>query len=620
MLVKLRAKGALPTVRGTLRTYVGILLRTMTWKVALALALMVCVGLTESIGLLLLVPILQLVGIDVGHGTMGNIASYISAIFTTLGVSLTLASVLVAYVVIVSLHGLLRRWQTTVNLSLQYNFVALLQQRLHRAITYSTWLSFSKSRSSDFTHALTTELERVGAATHQLMILFATALLAAIYTAFALKLSPPMTGLVLAGGGALTLLFSTKARVTYQIGEELSRARKSLYAAITEHFGGMKVAKIYGAEGRHSSAFTTLTEHTRYMNIRAGRRFAGMKLWFEISSVLFLSVSLYVSFEVLGLTTAEVLLLLFLYGRIMPKFSTMQQGYQNFMNLLPSFASAAEMLGRYESAVESKSQTSEKFELHSTIHLDGVSFSYENSPVIRNLDLTIRVGETTAIVGSSGAGKSTLGDLIAGLITPTEGQVLVDGVPLSYERLAAWRKGIGYVTQDTFLFHDTIRSNLLWACPDATEQEILQALRLAVAEEFVSKFPDGTDTVVGDRGVLLSGGERQRLALARALLRKPSMLILDEATNAVDPVNENRIQHAIEGLRGHMTILVISHRLSAIRGADVIHVLEDGHLIESGTWDRLASVKDGRFRELCRAQVIDTETKMPSSIGTADNG
>jgi ATP-binding cassette subfamily C protein len=191
-----------------------------------------------------------------------------------------------------------------------------------------------------------------------------------------------------------------------------------------------------------------------------------------------------------------------------------------------------------------------------------------------------------------------------GLIAPNQGRILIDETELVPERMKAWRKQIGYVPQDTFLFHDTLRTNLLWAKPDATEEEMNRALGLAAAEEFVSGLPGRLDTILGDRGVLVSGGERQRIALARALLLKPTLLILDEATSSLDSENEKRIQNAIETLHGQMTILVISHRLSTIRGADIIHVVEGGRLVESGTWDRLVADKNGRFLVLCQAQGI----------------
>jgi ATP-binding cassette subfamily C protein len=221
-----------------------------------------------------------------------------------------------------------------------------------------------------------------------------------------------------------------------------------------------------------------------------------------------------------------------------------------------------------------------------------------------DLVLDIKAGEMTAIVGPSGAGKTTIADLLMGLIIPGKGHVLIDDQPLMGERMKAWRDQIGYVPQDTFLFHDTLRTNLLWAKPDVEDEEINQALRFAAAGEFVSGLPKGLDTIVGDRGVLISAGERQRIALARALLRKPSLLILDEATSSLDSENEKRIQNAIETLHSQMTILIMTHRLSAVREADIIHVLEKGQLVESGTWGSLMANRDGRFFALCQAQGI----------------
>ncbi len=181
---------------------------------------------------------------------------------------------------------------------------------------------------------------------------------------------------------------------------------------------------------------------------------------------------------------------------------------------------------------------------------------------------------------------------------------MIDGQPLVAEQLPGWRRHIGYVPQDTFLFHDTVRANLEWAQPGATDEQLWQALRMASADEFVRALPQGLDTVVGDRGVLVSGGERQRLSLARALLRRAGGLVLDEATSSLDSETERRIQHAIEDLHRQLTIIIVTHRLSMISGADEIHVLDGGKLVESGTWESLLANQGGRFSDLCRAQGI----------------
>ncbi len=607
-MARTRTEFATASVNSSVLTYMADLVGVVSWRVALALGLMVCVSLTEGFGLLLLVPLLQLAGLDVQQSSLDGIAQFFSSAFTAIGMRPTLIAVLSLYVLIISIHALLYRWQIILNFTLQHEFVALLRQRLYRAIAKSNWLFFSRSRASDFMHVLTAEMERIGEATDHLLYLIATGMVTIPYIVFALRLSVVMTGLVLACGVGLMWLLRGKTRVAHVAGEGLSKAMSGLYAAITEHLSGMKTAKSYGVEDRHADLFTTLTERVRRTYVHTVRNGTDLNLWLDIGSVMVLSLIVYISFEVLAIRTAEVLLLLFLFARIMPRLSTMLQSYQSFVNLLPAFSTVMTMQARCEAAAEPKAGKVEGFKLQYGIQFEQVTFGYEDNgraPVIWNLDLTIKAGQTTALVGPSGAGKSTIADLVTGLLVPDQGRVLVDGMPLGPERMKAWRDQIGYVSQDPFLFHDPVRANLLWSRPDASDEEINQVLRWAAAEEFVLGLPKGLATILGDRGVLVSGGERQRLALARALLRRPSLLILDEAMSNVDSENERQIQSAVERLHGQMTILVITHRLSTIRNADVIYVLEQGRLVESGTWDVLVAEENGRFRALCTAQGID---------------
>jgi ATP-binding cassette, subfamily C, bacterial len=584
----------------------------MSWRVALSLALILLVSATQGVQLLLLVPLMQVVGLDVQQGSIGWLAQVVANTFEFVGVPLTLASVLGTFVLITTVLSLLTRWQTIHNFKLEQDFVAILRQRLYRVIANSDWLTFSRHRSSDFTHALTSELDRVGETTAHLLRLLTTAILLFIYILFALRLSVTMTGMVFAAGLILVLALRRKARRAHWIGKEISTAESSLYSAAIEHLSGMKTVKSYGVEERNTEIFSKLSERVARVFSWNVHNTAGTAFWFTVGSAVILSLILYASVAVLGMTAAELLLLLFLFNRMIPLFNRIQGYYQMYLNQLPAFSRVMELQARCEAAAEARAEASEAVEFKESIRFEAVSFSYGGQGTIaavRDLDLVIRVGETTAIAGPSGAGKSTIADLVLGLIAPTEGRVLVDEMPLGPEQMRSWRSQIGYVAQDTFLLNDTVEANLLWARPEASEEEVWEVLGLAAADGFVSKLPDGLATVLGDRGVRLSGGERQRLALARALLRRPSLLILDEATSALDSENEKRIQSAIEGLHGRTTILIITHRLSTIRGADLIYVLERGCLVESGGWEELIGKKGGRFAALAEAQDIGQDAK-----------
>ena len=466
-------------MNSTLWRYMAILVRFVPKRMALALLLMVCLGLTEGVGLLVLVPLLQLVGLDVEQGALGRVAQLLSSAFSAVGVRPTLITILGLYVLVNGLQGLLHRWQTTINFTLQHELVAALRQRLYRAMANTTWLFLSRKRSSDLIHVLTTEVERVGGVTYSLLHFLATAIVGIAYVAFALWLSAAMTGLVLAAGGVLVLLMKQRTQAARGAGEGLSQAMGSLHAAAVDHIGGMKTAKSYGAEERHAEIFARLADRVKFMYIHAVRNQADVKYWFDLSSVLVLSFILYVSVEILTIPTAQVLLVLFLFARIMPRCSSLQQSYQSFVSLLPAFASVMETHARCEAAAEPKVDTTEQCELRHGIRLEQVSFCYQQNggpPAIRDLELSIRARHTTAIAGPSGAGKSTIADLVMGLIVPNRGRLLVDGLPLSPARIKAWRGQIGYVAQDTFLFHDTVRANLLWARPGASTADIWEAL------------------------------------------------------------------------------------------------------------------------------------------------
>jgi subfamily B ATP-binding cassette protein MsbA len=244
--------------------------------------------------------------------------------------------------------------------------------------------------------------------------------------------------------------------------------------------------------------------------------------------------------------------------------------------------------------------------LQQSIEFQAVHFTYPGNeqPVLQGIDLSVPRGTTLALVGGSGAGKSTLADLVPRFYDPTKGKILLDGRDLREFDLKTLRQRMGIVSQDTFLFNTSVKDNIAYARPEATDEEIFTAVKRAHADEFIRDLPQGFDTKIGDRGVLLSGGQRQRISIARALLQDPDILILDEATSALDTVSERLVQAAIDELSRDRTTIVIAHRLSTVHQADQIAVLDQGKVAEVGTHDQLLA-KGGAYARLYSMQFAD---------------
>jgi len=598
--------------------YASALVKDMPGQVALVMSLMIFMAVSEGASLLLLIPMLQIVGMDVGQGNMGQIAGTIAYAFSEFNIKPTLEIVLILYIALVSLQSGLNRLQSNASSYIQYNFITHLRERFYRALANADYLYLSKSRSSDLAQLLMQETDRVGYGTFSILYLAANIIVAVVYIALAARISMQATLMVLASGGCLILLLKGLTEKSRSTGRKIFQSNKGLYSSAMEHMAAMKTTKSYSAEERNTAIFSAQAEEISQGNIEVSRQYSLVSNLYEIGSVVALSLMLYVSMKIFNTPLTSMLVLLYLFARLMPKFSMIQGSYQRFIALLPAFSALDETIRQMEAKAEVKTGRQEEIRLDRSIEFKGVTFGYdkEDHSVLDGIDLEIPIGQTVGLVGPSGSGKSTVADLLIGLIKPDEGSITVDGEELVSEKVRSWRRLIGYVSQDTFLFNDTVRANLLWACPEASETEMIQALKLAAADGFVSRLPQGLDTLLGDRGVRLSGGERQRLALARAILRKPSLLILDEATSNLDSESEKRIQAAVDGLHGTLTTFVITHRLSTLRNADKIYVLEGGRTVEHGSWDELLAM-GGRFFELCANQGLESGQRMQTIVNSA---
>lgn len=370
---------------------------------------------------------------------------------------------------------------------------------------------------------------------------------------------------------------------------------------LQETVAGMRLVKASGAEKWEERRFRALTQ-SQYKafarNERWRKFFSPATEVVTAASIMVLVV--YGSHLVLverSMGATAFLTALLVAARLMTPLKAVAQ-YPSVVQ--PGLAAAERAMELLDAPVEVMDQPGARsltaFERE--LRFEDVSFEYApGSPVLRGIDLVVRPGEVVALVGPSGAGKSTLADLVPRFYDPTHGRVTLDGVDVRELKLQDVRALLGIVTQETILFHDTVRANIAYGRDGARQDGIEAAARAANAHEFIARLPQGYDTVLGERGTRLSGGQRQRIAIARALLRNPPILILDEATSALDTESERLVQQAVEELMAHRTVLVIAHRLSTIRRATQILVLDGGEIVERGTHDELLA-HGGTYRRL----------------------
>ncbi|RUS45868.1 ABC transporter ATP-binding protein [Cohnella sp. AR92] len=574
------------------------------------------VSMLEGIGIFLLAPMLSLIGLMDSSAGGIPLLSAIAEPLRKLPSDGQLPAVLAVFLVLVLGQGLLQRQLTVRNSELEQGFIRQLRMNIYKGLLQSNWSFYLRHRKSDFIHHATSELPRVSFGVFMFLQLLTNILFTLIQIGFALWLSVPLTLAVLLCGAALVVFSRSKVSRSRAIGQETTELMQLYLAGMTDHLGGIKDIKSNRMEKPHLAWFQALCGRLESNIVQFTRLQSASRFHYKAASSLLIAGFAYFAFAVVQVQAETLLFIVLIFSRLWPKFSALQSNLEQLAQTLPAFRNLGEMQREVEASREPElpepghpdagRSVTQGFELRD------VFFRYDleqSSYALQAVNLRIPANRMTAIVGRSGAGKSTLIDMLIGLIQPERGQVLVDGKPLEASDSYELRRAVSYVSQDPFLFHESVRYNLSIAAPDASEDKIWEALRFAAADTFVKKLPQGLDTMLGDRGVRLSGGERQRIVLARAILRRPSILILDEATSALDSEHEASIQQALERLKGSMTLIVIAHRLSTIRGADQVVVLDDGTIVQRGGYTELADDRNGLFGKLLAYQAGARKSK-----------
>lgn len=528
-------------------------------------------GLAEGVGVLALVPVVEF-GAESGDPSSAA-ERVILAIVHSLGLEPTLGVLLSGIVLCIIVKSFLL-WMAEYQAGITVARITKdLRIGLIRSLFDVRWQYFADRKLGQFANAVTFEAVRVGAAYREGMQVLAALLQMAVYLSVALAISWRIALGAVTAGIVLSIVFRSFVRVSRAAGTEEADLSKRLSARLTDVLQGLKPLK---AMGRQSLVKPLLEAETEGLNQAQQRQVlvnAGLKALQEPILTVMLAGGLFVLIGYGGHTVGSVLVLAFVFYRLMQHFNTVQMRYQITAAGEGAFASLTQEIRTAVSQRETTSGSRAIGGIQRDLVFAHVSFSYGPRAILDDVSFSVPAGAFVAISGPSGAGKTTLVDMVVGLVRPQVGQVLIDGVSLADIDLQQWRRSIGYVPQEMLLLNDTILRNVTLGDPSVTRADVETALRMAGAWDFVCQQQDGLKHVVGERGTALSGGQRQRIAIARALVRSPSVLILDEVTTALDPATEKAICATLRDLAGVMTILSISHQPAMREQADyVLHV------------------------------------------------
>ncbi len=553
----------------------------------LMLAALLLSGIAEGVGLSALLPLLNIAVGGEASSAAGELglgapsaaqSGFEAAVLNTLdrlGILPTLGNMLLIIVVGVALKScFLLLAQRQVGYTAAQVGTDLRLEML-RAVLRSKWEYFLHQPVGKLTNSLATEAQRSSASFVHGATAITFLIQAIIYGAVAFALSW-QASLVAIGAGAVVIgLSHFLVRITRKAGRKQTNLMTSLIANLTDTLQSVKPLK---AMAREHLADTVLAHETRRLN-KALRvqvlSAAVLDSAQELMFALFICLGIYVALEVHGMALTTVMVLVVTLGRAFSFLGKVQKQYQK---LVQGESAYWAMLDSIEAANSAREQLhgGRTPSLDRGIRFEDVSFAYDKHPVFDGLTLDVPAGSLTTLIGPSGAGKTTIIDLTIGLLRPDSGAIQLDGISLEETDIRAWRDMIGYVPQDTVLLHDSILHNVTLGDPGLTVEHAEKALRSAGAWDFVSRLPEGMETVVGERGGKLSGGQRQRVVIARALVNDPRLLILDEATSALDPDSEAAVRESMEQLKGRLTILAISHNRAMVSAADQVYQLIDG--------------------------------------------
>lgn len=586
-----------------IRKFLGLLKKIPSYKALLGLQLLGSV--TSFIGLPLLIPVMNFISKGQASEKKDPILDSLSSILSKMGVELTLPILLTVVSVLVIggilLNGMVLLWARFA----QYNLFALETNKLMRNYMYVRWPWITRTNSGLMNHALYTETVASASAAFQSLLLVTIIIQVVGYVLISFYIS---WGMSLIGCAVLGVIMSTNLLASRQV-KSASYRRNKEQKHFAELIQSIQQNRKFLKSSVLQSSMTSNVSAVVEKLVRFGKKISiwnqVQPLWIQMA-IFLLFVLMIAKHKLLGVNIEELFILLLVIMRLLPLISGLSSAHASLSAEIPVSDSLELRMKELENNREKFGER--KYVDMSEIVMDGVFFSYDQKrALLKGISLTIPPHSTIAIVGESGEGKSTILDLLLGLWIPDKGTIYYGGISHTELDYYSLRKRIAYVSQETTLFPGTLRENLTVSLPDScSDENINEVCKLVYLDQLLDELPEGLNTVVGENGVMLSGGQRQRVALGRALLVNPDILILDEATSALDLASERIIQKAIRNLHGKLTTLMVTHRISSVREADCIYVIEKGRIIEAGTHDELVRM-EGRFASLLSIQTHEVK-------------
>jgi ABC-type multidrug transport system fused ATPase/permease subunit len=578
-------------------------MRRLGWRFPVIVLWTALVGLSEGVSIVLLVPLLNRVGI-VAPSSQGVANEVIEKGLALVGAD-NAGKILVLVVVIVTAQMILSVALSWWSVRLARSYQSRRQLELFGVFMRAKWIFLADRKAGDMSNAIITESGRLGRAFTMCLSLLGGAVVAFIYvllsTCIAWQVTLSLVAFALATGLAMTRLY----KKSYAVGEGLAPLNAQLQSLLHEQFASVKYIKASASIEHAKTQIEPLVRKLEDANVFSSAAPGIVRIVLECIALLGLAAILVLTYAGFGVAPANIVIVLALFARLVPRMNTVQAQLHYLNENVHAIEAINRLQAAAEAAAERQDTSSEplKIDQPTALTVRNLEVRLGKRVILDEVNLTVPIPGLVAVVGRSGAGKSTLVHALLGLFEPSVGSIRFGGHDLACAPLGAWRRTIGYVPQETILFHASIRDNLTLVNAAASEAEIKTAARRAQALQFINLLPDGFNTIIGDQGVKLSGGQRQRLGIARALLMNPALLVMDEAMSALDTESETELLRTLDELRKHIGIVLVAHRLAAARSADIVCVFEAGRIVETGSWNELIARKK-RLYALAEAQSL----------------